>query len=587
MITKENQAYKDLFARANNVLNLSGENQITNIDDYFMYLEDLRDAIQNGLTDADNVLLILPNNEERFDIDANSRKITVPSKFGSYGVGVKGDEVAEVIYFSIDRYFDIQDLYYKDIFVEWENSKGETGLSVTINKTLLPEPGKVVFGWPIGSPITDHPGNVKFSVRFYERGLNSQKEPILTYSFSTLTSMIKINDGLNFEIANEDMITAQIVDKTKLIFDNLKNSENTAVKIPALNPIFEMLYPEEAPTFSLPETADLVDGEFNLKAKTGFDDKEQYGAGTIKYKWYAKVKDDSGELNEETFEDNPIYQLTTDISGDPNDVYYIKDENTGAFIVYTGDFTKDKDLYERYASYTATKAGEYKVSAINTYGKGNNSEEVFSDICVIPFAAKPDFTSYSDKNVILGKDSSLISVTVEVSDGGDITYGWRYNPIEDNPETATIKEGQVNEIDVSEEQGYYYLFATNNKNNDTNMAYSEAIRVTDPAAALKSNEITYYVNDNLVTTPGEEPIYASPNDLIKVEATPEISNIRYDTFSYRWQTLDKTDTNSYIDIPEATNPEYTPIASGSYKCVITTIYNTDTIETVSKQFLVF
>lgn len=584
MITKENQAYNDLFARANNVLKLSGEDMITNIDDYFMYLEDLRDAIQNGLTDADNILLILPNDEQRFDIDANSRKISVPSKFGSYGVGVKGDEVAEVIYFSIDRYFDIQDLYFKDIFVEWENPKGDTGLSVTINKTLLLDRGKVVFGWPIGSPITDYPGNVKFSVRFYERGLNSQKEPILTYSFSTLTAMIKINDSLNFEIANEDAITAQIVDKTKLIFDNLKNSENTAVKIPALEPIFEMLYPEEAPLFSLPERVDLVDGEFTLSAKTGFDDKEEYGAGTIAYKWYGKIKDSNGELIEETFKDTPIYELTTDLAKDPNDVYYIKDENTGEFIVYTGEFTKDKELYERYASFVATQAGSYKVSAINTYGKGNNSKEIFSDTCEIPFAEKPNFIFYSDKNVILTKDEPIVTIEVESPDSGELVYNWKFNAIEDNPNTAIDEDNITGEIDVTDKPGYYYLCATNNKNNDSSIGYSDVVRVTYPAVALKPNEIVYYTNGELADT-SETQIFANAKETIGVEVVPESSNNNYDSFEYQWQVRNK-ETSSYDDIIDATTTEYLPLIGGLYQCVITTIYNTDTIQTESKQFLV-
>ena len=61
--------------------------------------------------------LILPRDEGLFEIDANSRKINIPAEFSRNGVGVQGDELAEIIYFSIDRYFDTTDLYDKDIFV--------------------------------------------------------------------------------------------------------------------------------------------------------------------------------------------------------------------------------------------------------------------------------------------------------------------------------------------------------------------------------------------------------------------------------------------------------------------------------------
>jgi hypothetical protein len=136
----------------------------------------------------------------------------VPDSFATNGLGVQGDELAEIVYFSIDRYFDIIDLYDKEIFVQWEappapgsppNAKGDQGLSVTINKTLSYEAGKVVFGWPITSDITKYPGNVKFAVRFYERGTDSNGKTILTYSFSTLNAMAKINPALDFIINDE------------------------------------------------------------------------------------------------------------------------------------------------------------------------------------------------------------------------------------------------------------------------------------------------------------------------------------------------------------------------------------------------
>jgi hypothetical protein len=53
-------------------------------------------------------------------------------------------------------------------------------LSPAINKTLLREANKIIFGWPISKEMTGKSGNITFSVRFFERE-NSK----LTYSFST------------------------------------------------------------------------------------------------------------------------------------------------------------------------------------------------------------------------------------------------------------------------------------------------------------------------------------------------------------------------------------------------------------------
>ena len=73
--------------------------QITSLDEYFSYIEDLN-HINRKYT-------ILPLDEEPFVIDANTRTITVPKSFKTNGISVQGDEAAETIYFIIDRFFDV------------------------------------------------------------------------------------------------------------------------------------------------------------------------------------------------------------------------------------------------------------------------------------------------------------------------------------------------------------------------------------------------------------------------------------------------------------------------------------------------
>ncbi len=47
--------------------------------------------------------------EEIFEIDANARAIKIPASFSKNGVGVVSDELAEIVWFKINRYFDIKD----------------------------------------------------------------------------------------------------------------------------------------------------------------------------------------------------------------------------------------------------------------------------------------------------------------------------------------------------------------------------------------------------------------------------------------------------------------------------------------------
>ena len=63
--------------------------------------------------------------------------------------------------------------------------------------------------------MTKAAGNIRFAVRFYARDESNKENPILLYSFGTLTSTIKINPALDFNITNPDIISTSIVDKNK------------------------------------------------------------------------------------------------------------------------------------------------------------------------------------------------------------------------------------------------------------------------------------------------------------------------------------------------------------------------------------
>ena len=82
---------------------------INNIEEYYQNIVAI-----SALSTANGSLykyFLMPLDEPMFEIDANTRKITVPQHFAKNGVGVHGDHMAEILYFSIDRYFDYQDLY--------------------------------------------------------------------------------------------------------------------------------------------------------------------------------------------------------------------------------------------------------------------------------------------------------------------------------------------------------------------------------------------------------------------------------------------------------------------------------------------
>lgn len=195
----------------------------------------------------------LPLDEDFLSINLDTRKIDVPKTLSS--IAVQGDEMSEILYFKVKRYYDAADLYgtteiatdsgsYRrnpmDIYIQWEReaSEEEKAAAAEDNKTLLTvkgvsipyiidaesEPGYIIFGWPLSTSITKLPGEVKFSVRFY-----IYNDGQITYSLSTLTNKITVNAGLDYDLEyikkDNSSDTSFIIDnKAQAIIDRYVNS---------------------------------------------------------------------------------------------------------------------------------------------------------------------------------------------------------------------------------------------------------------------------------------------------------------------------------------------------------------------------
>ena len=615
MITKDNfKVYQSLYNRINEALNLKGDtnyNQpITDIDDYFMELENIRNYVQGVGTPSDPendpVFLILPADEGIFAIDANTRKISIPNDFARNGVAVQGDELAEILYFSIDRYFDTTDLYYKDIFVQWEipasgsSATGDKGLSVTINKTLSMEPGKVIFGWPLTSEITKNPGNVKFSVRFYERGTDSHDQEILTYSFSTLTATIKINPALDFEIDDSGAIDLAIIDKNNLIYQNLRKSEAEGVDVPAVMPTFDIVNfkPAEFQT----QVYNLEDG-VTFKGRAFFQEGDDVqGFGLLSYTWHRE--DRNKELI--TIQDVPEYiPINEEVEiYNEYDVYFTKTGND-VYTPYKGTFPPEEGVivYKRFATHTPTIAGVYSLLVDNNAGRGNtktaasNIERLNGNPAwkwTVPFAQNPEFDYTDGQAIIMNSDAegnytADVNIDVISPDNGALTYQWKYGQVEGQYSNL---EGKIEKALISiSEEGYYILEAMNAKNNDTASAESASIRVTRPPDVIS---VLKFILDNGTIN----QIEIIPNDIDNNDHNINMSNSTHtltvdianmtnsDEVTYQWYYVEGEEN---IAIEGAVSATYDiPLDDiGSDICVrITNIYNEHSQTYISPLFAI-
>lgn len=193
MITKTlnlGPEYDELFNEVREKSN--GAIDVNNLDAFYGSIEEI--------AAVDPKFLRLPLDEPLFDIDANTRKITVPADFRANGVSVQRDHLAEVIFFRIERYFDYTDLSTCNIVINWKmgSKEGKTTRFIKFEKVFTIDEVKasyIVFGWPINDIVTEKSGALTFAVEFFKTEGSGDEQKVI-YRFNTLPISVNIKDGL-------------------------------------------------------------------------------------------------------------------------------------------------------------------------------------------------------------------------------------------------------------------------------------------------------------------------------------------------------------------------------------------------------
>lgn len=593
---------------------------ISSLDEYFSYIVQLNE-INRRYT-------ILPLDEDVFEIDANTRTITVPQSFITNGISVQGDEIAEIVYFKIRRFYDAIDLDTKDIYIQWRSAaldeKGNPidGVSVPWVKDVESEPGYIIFGWPLSSKITAKAGTIQFAVRFYE--FDKDKD-ILTYSLSTLTQTAVIKPALDFNLPDIILDKKLIDDATGLIRDRFENSEvqNGAVKA-------------EEPEWvqNLAATINLAKNE-----ETGFlEDPIQLSvqaiapdAGQISYIWKkygirpaGHPRADEGKRYDIAYEITMAKIPDTEVERQKGALYFQKALD-GTFILYKGSLDRQSDdypedgVYKKYSTGTLDSVGEYYVIATNRVRQSTATKE--SVHLIVPLPVKPVIETAADNlpaRQILeeGKEFEVtLKPNPKVSDKGTMTYQWyRKAPGEEAfvaitgaTEAELLVDGEKIDLekpgDAATEggvgDGYYKVEITNNLNGEVDMLTSSVCRVTHPATKCNidsGEELNFKLTD--ITEGGDK--------LVVVATIPDASGencqrTAEDTITYQWyryfaglnavveEDVAAADEGLYeIDadkpIEGATKPEFSPSTDGYYFCSVTNTYNGTTAVKNSRFF---
>lgn len=484
---------------------------ITTLEEYFSWLR--------NLGNIDRKYTVLPLDEDHFEINADTRAITIPASFKKNGVAVQGDDLAEVLYFRVDRYFDYMDLNNTDIYIQWETPKDPvTGLTT---KSLSPayirdidsEPGKLIFGWALSDAITANSGTLKFSVRFFQWADDEKAatgaEKIIAYSFSTLTASVAIQAGLNFNLESDEH---KVDDVGNRLIERLENSE-IAGGYAAATPIFEKNL--DTPNADLIYDLDATSHTFDLLVQAYATD-----TGAITYTWKKQgLNPDNTEEGQdiETFTGINVFVKVDDLTklnkayayywtngndanGDP--IYTRYDRftvNADGTISPNAEDLEMKDaegnkifaLYVKQSKFTADSAGLYWCVAENRIT--NSSSAALSKKAKFPRpedvrisehpAAKAILTELTDGtfecklSVVAGNTDGVLTYQWQKDDNYALNFGSEAPAFEDVPEVEG-NTGKEAEYTVTA-PGHYRVVVTNTRNySDAKEEYKEWAKKT-------------------------------------------------------------------------------------------------------------
>lgn len=542
-VTEKNRNnYIDLFTKA--MTALKGKNiipetdtrdRLSSLGEYYHYMADL--------ADIDGYFAMIPLDEQVFEIDANTRTINIPAGFAKCTT-VQSDKCAEMLVFTIDRYFDYTDLGADtEIYAVWsapteKGAPAETRATKCF-KDATGTTDKLRFAWILDEVVTKTAGSVKFSIRICRKDPTTEA---VVYSFNTLTSSITICPVLDPALTQKPNIDDPIADNVfkNAIVNSMYAPDGVLPKAPSF----------AAPGQNFEEDAirDLnADNTLMLTAQALTPD-----TGTIDYYWqYSKDGKNWVDYDEtqDPFKNVEIVNLFVPIIAENStedgtapvsyvhrelrENYYCQkdtkpteygdpiEEGTAGieFIPYNtislaNAVEEVGVLYEKVSAYKINDSedeivGYYRVGATNTLtsdsmkegSKTNTTGRVYSRPCHLPAPQAIEYVTNLVENAIItekeitNEDGTTETVNVAtlaielVEDPNKpvMTYEWKHSEEKiDEDADWLLVAGENGEIskDVTT-PGWYRVYPKATKNRtETESAPSNVCRVTNPVAPL-------------------------------------------------------------------------------------------------------
>ena len=478
------------------------------------------DALENIKTGSQKYKYFrIPLDEPCFTINMSTRAISVPKDFATYGLGVKGDTRAEIVFFESDRFFDQVDLKSTNCWIQWVNTSTQAkGNSQSVYMDATED--KLLFGWVITEAMTSGAGNIEFAVRWF----TTDDSGNVSYSVSTQKATCSIKSSLDLDVKD---LQPEL------------DIENILINRPKYSGVINSLDGSAAVI-----EENLVAGDYNLTQPAKGDDlwAEYQTAGEKLPDEMVSLDDNSDKVHD------GVYKFTI-VAKAPNE------DSVVTYQWYNGS----KQLNgETKADYVAYEAGNYYVKIGCKENKGGaGTRYINSNTVTIPAAKDikfsadrifPSFAWYYSEEDKANKNITFNCTAVDKETGklpnGTVIYTFSKRdltnvegaPVEiENNNMATYKFTEAFE-------GYLSCSAYNRVNN----TISNKITTNDEQCFVRMYPIKL-----------PEPVLTLGENNKKLTATVSSSDLKWaismkhdKEFVYHWNTTDVTNGEQKNWLPE-------------------------------------
>lgn len=170
----------------------------------------------NGITN----FIQIPKDELIYSIDLNARKINGPKT-----VGVIEEHNAEIVWFSVDRFYDDIDLFNSACFIQYKNALGEPFYFATSLVHYCETEGKekLLIPWIITNDITKKAGVIEYSFRFFATTKKEENKKVFSYVLNTTPATAQVQSTINMEKIQSAQLEDKIADRLSVLEYQIAN----------------------------------------------------------------------------------------------------------------------------------------------------------------------------------------------------------------------------------------------------------------------------------------------------------------------------------------------------------------------------